>query len=450
MNARLGPIGIVVRELPRTVVPLSTDALLAGDRAQETTGSATRRHHAVAAEWMDCMESRKIGVAIIGCGAIGQTHAAVASGLDVVEVVAVVDAVEASAERLATTMSNSGLTRPRVHASLTDALGNPEVDLVVITTPSGLHVEQAVAALSARRHVVIEKPLDVDLVRARVFADEARRAADEGLVSSVISQHRFDTASEIVHEAALHRRFGTIATAIASTSWWRSQTYYDSADWRGTWQFDGGGALMNQGIHSVDLLLSFLGRPVEVSGHIARLAHERIEVEDSAAATITFESGATAVLHATTGAYPGLSTRLQLMGSLGSAVIEDDELTYFHTATSHKRDIGPMGLTLSEGNQAPAVLGAVEERGFRLGMPLPPAPAGQYSLDPASHHRQYRDVIAAIERGGRPRVTVEHAFHALALIRSVYLSSSLGRPVLFDEVVAGQHDHVRVHAVEVS
>ena len=294
------------------------------------------------------MESGKIGVAVVGCGAIGQTHAAVASGLDGLEIVALVDAVETSAEILAATMNSSGLKRPRVYTSLNDALENPHVDLVVITTPSGLHVEQAAAALSARRHVVIEKPLDVDLVRARVFVGEARRAADEGLVSSVISQHRFDTASEIVHEAALNKRFGTIATAMASTSWWRSQTYYDSADWRGTWQFDGGGALMNQGIHSVDLLLSILGRPVEVSGHVARLAHERIEVEDSVVATIRFESGAAAVLHATTAAYPGLSTRLQLMGSLGSAVIEDDELVYFHTAASHEHDIGPMGLTLSE------------------------------------------------------------------------------------------------------
>lgn len=393
------------------------------------------------------MGSKKLGVALVGCGAIGQTHAAVVSGIEALEIVALVDAVDAVAKKLSEKLSDAGLAKPRIHASIGEALREPAVDLVVITTPSGLHVEQALAALRAGRHVVIEKPLDVSLPRARDFALHAGRAAEDGVLSSVISQHRFDTASEIVAEAVRNKRFGTIATAIASTAWWRSQSYYDSAVWRGTWQLDGGGALMNQGIHNVDVMLSLLGRPVEVSGHATLLSHSRIEVEDSVAATVTFESGAVALLHATTAAYPGLSTRLQLMGSRGSAVIEDDQLVYFHTAMSNEDDIGPMGLTLAVGNQAPTVLSAASDPGYLLGMPLPPARPGEYALNPASHQRQYRDVVDAIERGGTPRVTVQDAFHALALVWSVYVSSSLGRPVLFEEVVAGHHDHVRVRAV---
>jgi predicted dehydrogenase len=327
---------------------------------------------------------------------------------------------------------------------LEEALTVEAVELVVITTPSGLHASQASRALDAGRHVLIEKPLDVEVPRARVFAERARAAADAGLVASVVSQHRFDAASRVVADAVAHGSFGRITTAIASTAWWRSQGYYDVAAWRGTWAMDGGGALMNQGVHNVDLLLSLLGRPVEVFGQTALLSHGGIEVEDAAAAVVRFESGALATLHGTTAAYPGLATRLHLMGSTGSAVIEDDGLTYFHTASDPEQDVGPMGLLVAEGNTASAALAGVETPTIRLGLELPPAPAGQYSLDPTSHHLQYLDVLNAITTGTTPRVTVQDAFDALSLIRAVYVSSTLDKPVLFDEVVTGAYDALDV------
>ncbi|MDF2443477.1 MAG: UDP-N-acetyl-2-amino-2-deoxyglucuronate dehydrogenase [Subtercola sp.] len=386
-----------------------------------------------------------LGVAIVGCGAIGEVHAAIASGLDSIKIVAVVDAVGAAATRLADKLAGEGFARPQECVSLEAALAIPEVELVVLTTPSGLHIEQAGAALDARRHVIIEKPLDVNLARARVLSERAQQAEDDGLVVSVISQHRFDTASRLVTEALASEAFGRISSAIASTAWWRPQRYYDSAPWRGTWQMDGGGALMNQSIHNVDLLLSFLGRPTEVSGHIALLAHERIEVEDSATATISFETGAVAALHATTAAYPGLSTRLQLMGSLGSAVIEDDQLSYYHVAAEAGIDVGPMGLRMAQGNRAAEMLATTAEPEYRLGFPLPAATdAGQYRLDPASHQRQYEDVLRAIRTGETPQVTIRDAFTALALVQSVYISATLRRPILFDDVLAGDYDNVDI------
>ena len=201
---------------------------------------------------------------------------------------------------------------------------------------------------------------------------------------------------------------------------------------------------MNQGVHNVDLLMSFLGRPVEVSAQMALLAHDGIEVEDSVVAAIRFESGALASLHATTAAYPGLATRLHLMGTLGSAIVEDDCLTYFHTAVSPEADVGAMGLRSSGGNKAASVLANVATDEYRLGFSLPPAPSGQYSLDPTSHHRQYLDVLEAITTGAQPEVTVQQAFEALVLIRSVYVASALGRPVRFADVLAGIYDHVEV------
>jgi UDP-N-acetyl-2-amino-2-deoxyglucuronate dehydrogenase len=387
-----------------------------------------------------------IGVALVGAGAMGTVHAAIASGIDQLDVVAIVDPFAEATARVATRLESAGLRRPGEYATLDEALTSPEVDLVVITTPSGLHVSQATMALDAQRHVILEKPLDVNLGRARVLADRASEAAREGLVATVISQHRFDAATVIVADAVKSNAFGRLTTAIASTAWWRPQSYYDSADWRGTWALDGGGALMNQGVHNVDLLLSFLGRPVEVSGQMALLAHSRIEVEDAVAATIRFESGAVASVHATTAAYPGLATRIQLMGSLGSAIIEDDLLTYFHAAASPEIDIGPMGLTSVEGNTAPSALAGNGERTYRLGFDLPPAPAGQYSLDPTSHHLQYVDVVNAITSSTQPSVTIQHAFDAMAVIRSIYVSSTLHKPVQFADVAAGVYDDVRLSA----
>ena len=137
-------------------------------------------------------------------------------------------------------------------------------------------------------------------------------------------------STEIAVEAIARGELGRLTSGIAAIDWWRGQNYYDSGDWRGTWELDGGGALMNQGVHTVDLLVATLGRPVEVFAYTGTLAHERIEVEDVAVGVVRFESGALGVLHATTAAYPGLSARLQVHGDKGSVVIDNDELTFIH------------------------------------------------------------------------------------------------------------------------
>ena len=151
-----------------------------------------------------------------------------------------------------------------------------------------------------------------------------------GTQVAVISQHRFDPATEVAVAAIGNGELGRLTSGIASIDWWRGQTYYDSGDWRGTWELDGGGALMNQGVHTVDLLVATMGRPVEVFAYTGTLAHERIEVEDVAVGVVRFENGALGVLHATTAAYPGLSARLQVHGDRGSVVIDNDKLTFIH------------------------------------------------------------------------------------------------------------------------
>jgi UDP-N-acetyl-2-amino-2-deoxyglucuronate dehydrogenase len=380
------------------------------------------------------MSTDQLGVAIVGCGTIGRTHAAAVDEFDALKVVALADEIKSASAALAEAIEALGKPRPTTYVKLADTLADPAVELVVVATPSGLHIEQGLAVLAAGKHLIIEKPLDVDLTRAQEIETAALAAAERGVVVSVISQHRFDPASQIIAKALASDRFGQLTSAIVSVAWWRSQGYYDAGDWRGTWAMDGGGALMNQGVHTVDLLLWFMGRPVEIYAHTGLLAHERMEVEDTAVATIVFESGALAVLHATTCAYPALTARLQLMGSAGSAVIDGDELTYFHAADADE-DVGPMGLG-GGGNQAAEVLGLME------------APREIVVKDPttypAGHVRQYRDILRAIHSGAEPGVRVSDALLALAAVRAVYISSTLGRPVLFDDVVAGKYNNIKV------
>ncbi len=306
---------------------------------------------------------------------------------------------------LADEIEAAGVARPVVASTLDEALESAEIDLVVICSPSGLHVQLAETAIAAGRHVVIEKPLDVSIARARRISVLAHEAAERGLVVSIISQHRFDPANALVAQAAHDGRFGRLTSGVASIGWWRSQDYYDSGEWRGTWALDGGGAVMNQGVHTVDLLVWMLGRPVEISAQTGLVAHERIEVEDVAVATIRFESGALAVVHATTAAYPG-----DLQGSL------------------------------DKGNQAAGLLpddqmvGGPEEKDHFL----------------RGHTRQYDDIVEAIREGRAPRVTVDDALLSLATVKSIYVAATLGRPVLVDEVLTGVLDDqsvtVGVHA----
>ncbi len=372
-----------------------------------------------------------LSVAIVGCGIIGLNHARAIARHPRLTITALVDAVPAAATGLADQVeSELGIARPALYGALTDALAASPIDLVVICTPSGMHVRLAEEALAVGKHVVIEKPLDVSMARAREIAGLAADAAIRGLVVSVISQHRFDPSSVAVARAAHDGRFGRVTSGIASVAWWRSQDYYDSGQWRGTWELDGGGAVMNQGVHTVDLLVWFLGRPVDVFAHTALLAHDRVEVEDVAVATVRFESGALGVIHATTAAYPGLSVRIQVHGDRGSAIIDDDQLEYFYAAGDGAFDASGA----SAQNQAAALVPAGELRGGDRGP----------DVFVTGHLRQYEDVVDAIIEGRQPGVRVEDALLSLAVVRAIYLSATLGRAVALDEVLSGSLDAVTV------
>ncbi|SDK55924.1 Predicted dehydrogenase [Glycomyces sambucus] len=361
-------------------------------------------------------------LAVVGCGVIGRLHAEVAAHSPDLEVVALIDPYAPAAEAVAARLAELGRPEPRVFGDLATALAagaieEGAVDVVAVCTLSGTHAALAREALEAGVHVVVEKPLDVAMGPARALREAA--AARPGQVVAVISQHRHDPASLAVHNALKAGRFGTVTSAVANIDWFRTQAYYDSADWRGTWALDGGGALMNQGVHTLDLLLWFLGEPVEVTAHTARLGHERIEVEDVAVAILRFANGALATLHATTTAYPDLGVRLQVHGTDGSAVIAADELVHFHA-----RDAEGTGW---ESDQVARELREAAVQG----------PEGAYANP---HLTQWTDIAAAVREGRDPWVTLDDGLLALATVRAVYLSATLGRPVRIADVLDGVHD----------
>jgi predicted dehydrogenase len=353
-------------------------------------------------------------VAIVGSGIISHNHAAAIARHPGLEIAAIVDPEAAAAASLATTIAGLGQPRPAAYADLATALASSTVDIVVICSPSGTHGDVAEAALSSGRHVVVEKPLEASLPAGRRRAAAAAAAVERGQVVTVISQHRFDPASAVVARAIAEGRLGRLTSAVASVPWWRTQDYYDAAGWRGTWAFDGG-AVMNQAVHTVDLLVWFMGPPVEVFAQSARLAHERIETEDVAVATLRFPSGALAVLHATTAGYPGLEVRIQVQGTRGSAVVHADQLESLVT-------------------EEPFAAGVLAADCFGA-----PKPDDSFVI---GHLRQYHDIAKSIVDGRPPGVGIDDGITALATVLAVYASAALGRPVTLDEVLRGDHDDV--------
>jgi len=356
---------------------------------------------------------------ILGAGVIGTIHARLIASVpdEAATLAAVADTSAQAARALADDHDCAALS------TVDDLVARDDIDAVSVCLPSGLHAKAAVAALEAGKHVIIEKPIDITLAAADEIIAAERRS---GRAVTVISQRRFQPGFRFAHDAAASGRLGRITLAMAESTFWRSQGYYDSDDWRGSLAVDGGGALMNQGIHALDLVTWMLGEPVTVSAHSATLAHERIEVEDTLTASIRFASGALATLTATTGAYPDRPVRLTVAGTAGTAVVADERLAYLHTRDGESADAEN-----ADGDKA-AVAAVGESAGAES------AAAGDDALREASaplhideaHRAQYLDFLAAVRDGRPPLVTTADGRRALALVLASYESArNDGRPV---------------------
>ncbi|MFD0677427.1 MULTISPECIES: Gfo/Idh/MocA family protein [unclassified Paenibacillus] len=334
---------------------------------------------------------------LIGCGINGlRQHAELLSEIPGVQLVAVCDEVEEKAKAAAAQYQTDYYTHYE------DMLNRSDIDVITISLPSGLHADVAVACAKAGKHALVEKPMDITLVNAdRMIA--AFRSAGKKL--SIISQHRFDPAIVWVKEKLAAGKFGRLILGTAAVNWYRTQEYYDSGEWRGTWALDGGGALMNQSIHTIDLLQHLFGPVEEIHAYTDLLGHERIEVEDVAVATLRFRSGAIGTIVGTTCAYPGLKTRLEIFGKNGTAIIEKDKLVY-----SSFRD------------EAEAV-SSEDAGGETEGASKPEA------ISVKAHRLQIEDMADAVRNDRDPAITGEEGRKALEIILAIYRSAQEGKPI---------------------
>lgn len=334
---------------------------------------------------------RKLGFGIIGAGAICPLHIAAIEHCEGARLAGVADVSEDRAKSVAEANGVPWYT------DYTRLLADPDVDVVCILTPSGLRAPVCIDAARAGKHIIAEKPLEVTLDRVDSIINECDSA---GVKLAVIFQLRFLPGVQAVAHAVFEGRLGRPVLGNAYVKWFRSQDYYDSATWRGTWALDGGGALMNQGIHYIDLLQWFMGPAVTVTGHIATLARKRIEVEDTAVACLTFDSGALGVIEACTSANIGRPARLELRGERGTIVLEDGNVVFWN-------------IDGEDEFVAPHV-----ETGSGATNPM--------AITSAGHEAQISDMVDAINENRPPVVDGPDARKAIEIISAIYSSSESG------------------------
>lgn len=338
---------------------------------------------------------KKVRCGIVGLGAIGPMHAESVASIPNAQLVCVCDLVEEKAKTIAEKYGCA------YTLSFEELIARDDIDLIHICLPSGMHAEFGIKAAKAGKHVIVEKPIDVSLEAADRLIRTCREC---GVKLSCISQHRFDPDIDYLKKAIDAGALGTITFGASHTKWYRSQEYYDSGDWRGTWALDGGGALMNQSVHYVDMIQYLCGPVESLQAYCATLAHERIQVEDVAAATLKFKSGALGLLEGNTTAYPGFCTRLDVYGTKGSVIIENDMIREW------KVDDYPAPGAQAEGAESPK--GA--------------ASAVIYGK---SHTRQIADVVDAILEDRDPAMTGEKARVPLQIVLAVYEAARTGKEV---------------------
>ncbi len=342
-----------------------------------------------------------IGFGIVGCGMIAKFHAKAIRDIKGAKLVSCFNRTMDKAAALANEFGGEPTT------DLDAMLARPDIDIITICTPSGAHMEPAIAAAKAGKHVIVEKPLDVTLKRCDAMIEACEKA---GVKLGTIFPSRFHKSSQLMKKAVDDGRFGQLTLGDAYVKWYRTQAYYDSGAWRGTWKLDGGGALMNQAIHSVDLLLWLMGPVVEVSAHTAMLAHERIEVEDVATATLRFASGALGVIEATTAAFPGSLKKIELSGSQGMAVLEEESIIKWQFAKMNKRD--------------QQLLDEMQNRTKTGGGAADPAAIGHHA-----HAELFREFIKAIKDGKNPNLDGREGRRSVELILAIYKSAKTGKSV---------------------
>ena len=343
------------------------------------------------------MSEKKYGFGVLGCGVISDTHLDAIKMLSNAHIVAVCDTREEAARAKAEKYGCDYYT------DLAEMLKRDDIHVVNVVVPSGLHARLGIMCAEAGKHVICTKPIDITLEKIDALIEACDR---NNVLVGATHQCRGTSVYKRAKQAVDEGRLGKILYGNAIVPWYRSDEYYDDG-WHGTRALDGGGALINQAIHYIDLILWMLGNPVQVFGYCDNPGHPQIEVEDLANAVVQFESGAHGVIQGTTAAYLGHPARVEVHGTRGNIIIAGDQINVWEV----------------EGDESEYNWGAGEKAGAadpKQGM------AGEAV---AAHAEQIADLLGAIEEGRRPTLDGHEARRAVELILAIYKSSETNQPV---------------------
>lgn len=346
------------------------------------------------------MSEKKLGFGIVGCGVIGPWHREAVNRSDGARLVACCDIDEPKGRKFAEESGSISF-----YKDFNDLVKDPEVEVVSVCTPSGLHRDVTIAAAESGKHILCEKPIEI----TKKKIDEMMRACHKnGVKLGNIFQRRTHRSSRRTKEAVENGLLGKMVLGDIYLKYYRAQSYYDSAGWRGTWALDGGGALMNQGVHGIDLALWIMGGVKSAYGRTDHLVRN-IEVEDTAVALLEYKNGAWGVLEATTSVNPGEATKLSLHGNKGSIVLEGERITKWAITEEDDQKAQEQELTVE---------------GKKDGAASDPTAIGV-----AGHVFLVNDLVEAIKQDREPFVTGESARKSVELILGIYESSKTAKPV---------------------
>ena len=337
-----------------------------------------------------------INFGIIGTGMIGRYHRDAIAATPGARLVAVCRG-KADAALQASAAAEYGVP---CEASLAALLARDDIHAVCICTPSGQHAAQAIAAMQAGKHVLVEKPMALNITDAEAMMAAAQR---HSVRLGVALQRRTDPAFQRIHHAIAQGDFGNLVLGKVSVPYLRSQAYYDSAEWRGTWVLDGGGVLMNQGIHLLDLLLWFMGDVVSVQAQAATLGHQ-IEVEDCLSASLKFANGALASVIATTCAAPGFPHRVEIYGTRAGVQIEGEQIVRWEGENAPKDAVRLSASAVS-------------------GMAAAGAGASPTGISNLGHQRIIADFVNAIHQQREPLVNGVEGLRSLRAALAIYAAA---------------------------
>jgi len=341
------------------------------------------------------------GIGIVGAGLIADFHARAIKNIKGARLTAILSRSDEKAKMFSAKFNCKG------YSSASEFYKDKNIDIVSICTPSGLHLDSAMEAINAGKHLIIEKPLEITLKRCDKIINECEK---KGLKVGGIFQSRFYDGSQIMKKAIDQNRFGKLVFGDAYVKWFRSQEYYDKGVWKGTKKYDGGGALINQSMHAIDLLQWYMGQVKAVQAFKGILGHDNIEVEDSAVAALEFVNGAYGVIEGSTAIYPGFLKRIEISGTKGSAVLEEEDIRFWKFIDENKED--------------DSIRKLFEKKSGTQGGSADPA-----AISFEGHRRQFESFVNALSEGKNPSPDAIEARKSVAIILAIYKSAENGKKI---------------------